>query len=149
MWRTLGECGGGEWPLFDAALPYIHGVSRLLLVTLERLRTHPRGALITVPAAAEQWAYAAAIPLHPSSASQGVVMQLRAWGRKQPTMSPRTIGNWQSGSCPKRKKALCCYPASRWWNAVTRGRRAFAAWRGTMNGWQRHARVCILWRSLS
>jgi len=35
VWRALGERGGGEWLLFDVALPYIYGVSRLLLVTLE------------------------------------------------------------------------------------------------------------------
>ena len=42
MWQTLGERGGGDWPLFDAALPYIYRVGRLLLVTLERLHT-PQG----------------------------------------------------------------------------------------------------------
>ena len=37
-----------------------------------------RETLITVTTAAEQWAYAAAIPLQPSGHAQGVVLQLRA-----------------------------------------------------------------------
>jgi hypothetical protein len=36
-----------------------------------------RGTLITVPTAAEQWAYAAAIPLHPTGETQGVMLKLR------------------------------------------------------------------------
>jgi len=36
-----------------------------------------RGTLITVTTAAEQWAYAAAIPLHPTGEAQGVMLKLR------------------------------------------------------------------------
>src|SRR5262249_12790805 len=36
-----------------------------------------RGTLITVTTAAEQWAYAAAIPLHPVGEAQGVMLKLR------------------------------------------------------------------------
>ena len=40
-------------------------------------RLHRAGTLITVTTAAEQSAYAAAIPLHPAGEAQGVMLKLR------------------------------------------------------------------------
>ena len=40
-------------------------------------------------------------------------------------------------------EGLCCCPSAGWWSAVMRGQRAFAAWRETMNSWQRRLLACI------
>jgi transposase len=45
---------------------------------------------------------------------------------------------------PEAKKALSCCHGGGSWSGVTPGRRAFAAWRGMMNSWQRRSRACIL-----
>ena len=63
--------------------------------------------------------------------------------RKRPRPPKPTISPWKSSGCPRRKEGLCCCPSAGWWSAVMRGQRAFAAWRETMNSWQRRLLACI------
>ena len=44
--------------------------------------------------------------------------------------------SWRWLSTPKQNEVSCCCHGAGWWNEVSPGRHASAAWRATMNGWQ-------------